>query len=65
MWLLGEKYQQLGRECGCVVAAGSAGEIAGVMWGLNSSKAWMIAYADVHSTDFIALDCGGPAAPDP
>ena len=41
LWLLGGKYQQLGRECGWVVAAGCVGQIAGVMWGLNSSKAWI------------------------
>ena len=41
LWLLGGKYQNLGRECGWVVLAGCLGQIGGVMWGLNGSKAWI------------------------
>jgi hypothetical protein len=41
LWLLGGQYQHLGRECGWVVAAGCVGQIGGVMWALNSSKAWI------------------------
>ena len=41
LWLLGEKYHQLGAECGWVVLAGCVGQVGGVMWGLNTSKAWI------------------------
>lgn len=41
LWLLGGKYAGLGGECVWVVAAGCVGQIAGVMWNLNSSKAWI------------------------
>ena len=39
--LLGEQYRELGQECGWVIAAAYAGQIAGIMWSLNSSKAWI------------------------
>jgi len=41
LWLLGDKYANLQSECVWVVAASSLGLIAGVMWTLNSSKAWI------------------------
>jgi hypothetical protein len=41
LWLLGGKYQHLGRECGWVVTAGCVGQLGGVMWALNSGKAWI------------------------
>jgi O-antigen/teichoic acid export membrane protein len=41
LWLLGGKYADLGNDCAWVVAAGCVGQIAGVMWNLNSSKAWI------------------------
>jgi O-antigen/teichoic acid export membrane protein len=41
LWLLGNKYAGLETECGWVVAAGCIGQIGGVMWSLNSSKAWI------------------------
>ncbi len=41
LWLLGGKYAGLERECGLVVAAGCIGQIGGVMWSLNGSKAWI------------------------
>ena len=41
LWLLGGKYQHLGRECAWVVLAGCLGQIGGVMWALNGSKAWI------------------------
>ncbi len=41
LWLLGEKYAGLRRECGWVVAAGCLSQLVAVLWGLNSSKAWI------------------------
>ena len=41
LWLLGESYRELGQECGWVIAAAYVGQIASVMWSLNSSKAWI------------------------
>lgn len=41
LWLLGEKYSGLRQECGWVVAAGSLSQLLAVLWGLNSSKAWI------------------------
>lgn len=41
LWLLGSKYAALGMECGWVVTAGAVTQICGVMWSLNSSKAWI------------------------
>jgi O-antigen/teichoic acid export membrane protein len=41
LWLLGDKYAALGRECGWVVAAACLGQLGGIMWNLNSSKAWI------------------------
>jgi O-antigen/teichoic acid export membrane protein len=39
--LLGSKYQNLDAECVWVVASVCAGQVCGVMWSLNSSKAWI------------------------
>lgn len=51
LWLLGDKYSGLRRECGWVVAAGCLTQLFAVLWGLNSSKAWIsiqsIAYIPV------------------
>ena len=41
LWLLGDKYASLGAECGWMVTAGCVGQVLGVMWGLNVSKAWI------------------------
>jgi O-antigen/teichoic acid export membrane protein len=41
LWLLGSKYESLRGECVWVVAAGCVAQIGGVMWNLNSSKAWI------------------------
>jgi hypothetical protein len=41
LWLLGEKYAGLESECGWVVTTGCIGQILGVMWALNTSKAWI------------------------
>lgn len=41
LWLLGAKYQALGPECVWVVAAGCVSQVCGMMWNLNSSKAWI------------------------
>ena len=41
LWLLGEKYSGLRKECGWVVAAGCITQLFAVLWGLNSSKAWI------------------------
>jgi hypothetical protein len=41
LYLLGAKYGGLRSECFWVVAAGCVAQIAGVMWTLNSSKAWI------------------------
>jgi O-antigen/teichoic acid export membrane protein len=41
LWLLGKKYQSLGPDCFWVVAAGCVSQLAGIMWSLNSSKAWI------------------------
>lgn len=41
LWLLGRKYSALKIECVWVVAAGCVSQVCGVMWSLNSSKAWI------------------------
>jgi O-antigen/teichoic acid export membrane protein len=41
LWLLGEKYSGLRRECGWVVVAGCFSQLLAVLWGLNTSKAWI------------------------
>ena len=41
LWLLGAKYATLRPECGWVVTASCVTQIGGVMWSLNSSKAWI------------------------
>jgi hypothetical protein len=41
LYLLGAKYASLRSECFWVVAAGCVAQIAGVLWTLNSSKAWI------------------------
>lgn len=45
LWLLGAKYGGLEAECVWVMAAGCAGQIVGVVWNLNSSRAWIRAQA--------------------
>ena len=51
LWLLGGKYASLGSECAWVVAASCIGQLGGVMWNLNSSKAWI----RVQSIGFIPI----------
>lgn len=51
LWLLGEKYALLGAECGWVVTTGCVAQLLGVMWGLNSSKAWI----RFHVSGYIAV----------
>jgi hypothetical protein len=41
LWLLGAKYSGLQRECGWVVASGCLSQLAGVMWNMSSSRAWI------------------------
>jgi len=41
LWLLGSKYTGLSNELLWVVAASCVGMVGGVMWSLNSSKAWI------------------------
>jgi O-antigen/teichoic acid export membrane protein len=41
LWLLGPKYSSLENELVWVVAASCVSMVGGVMWGLNSSKAWI------------------------
>jgi O-antigen/teichoic acid export membrane protein len=41
LWLLGDKYASLQSECVWVIAANCLALLAGVMWTLNSSKAWI------------------------
>jgi hypothetical protein len=41
LWLLGGKYMDLEAECVWVVAASCVAMFAGVLWGLNSSRAWI------------------------
>jgi len=41
LWLLGDKYANLGHACGLVVATGCVSQLVSVMWSLNSSKAWI------------------------
>ena len=41
LWLLGAKYAGLQRECGWVVASGCLSQLAGVMWNMSSSRAWI------------------------
>ena len=44
LWLLGNKYESLRNECLLVVAASCIAQVSGVMWNLNSSKAWVRVY---------------------
>lgn len=41
LWLLGAHYASLKQECVWGVAAGCVSQVAGVMWALNTSKAWI------------------------
>jgi hypothetical protein len=41
LWLLGPKYEGLNHECGWVVTAACVTQFCGVLWALNSSKAWI------------------------
>jgi len=41
LWILGEKYAELGSELGWVVSASCITMTGGVMFGLNCSKAWI------------------------
>src|SRR5206468_2545091 len=41
LWLLGEKYANLERECALVVATSCVSQIGSVMANLNISKAWI------------------------
>ena len=51
LWLLGGNYSSLESECVLVVATGCIGQITGVMWNLNGSKAWI----DVHARAYIPV----------
>jgi hypothetical protein len=41
LWLLGEQYSGLQRECGLVLAAACTTQWCAVMFGLNASKGWI------------------------
>jgi hypothetical protein len=41
LWLLGAKYQNRASECVWVCAAACVGQLGGVLWALNSNKAWI------------------------
>jgi O-antigen/teichoic acid export membrane protein len=41
LWLLGNQYSGLEKECVFVVAAACLGHIGTTMWNMNSSKAWI------------------------
>jgi hypothetical protein len=41
LWLLGGNYASLESECGWVVAAACLSQVGGIMWNLNSNKAWI------------------------
>jgi hypothetical protein len=41
LWLLGEKYDALGSECGWVVTTACVALVLDTMLGLNYSKAWV------------------------
>ncbi len=41
LWILGGKYQHLDSELALVILAAGLNFISGVMWSLNSSKAWL------------------------
>ena len=41
LWLLGPKYSSLSSECGWLVTAGCVAQLGGIMWSLNSGKAWI------------------------
>jgi O-antigen/teichoic acid export membrane protein len=45
LWVLGSKYGGLREECLLVVLAGCIVQVNGVMWNLNSGKAWVRAYS--------------------
>lgn len=51
LWLLGNKYAGLERECVWVIGAGCISQIAAAMWALNSSKAWI----NIQSKGYIAV----------
>jgi len=54
LWLLGDKYSGLRAECGWVVAAGCLTQLLAVLWGLNSSKAWISVQAVGYIPTIIA-----------
>jgi hypothetical protein len=41
LWLLGSKYSGLEAECGLVVATSCIAQLSGVLWNLNSGRAWI------------------------
>jgi hypothetical protein len=41
LWLLGSKYSGLHHECGWVISTACITQICGVLWSLNSSRAWI------------------------
>lgn len=41
LWILGNDYTNLRRECGLVVLATCLAHLSGTMWQLNSSRAWL------------------------
>jgi O-antigen/teichoic acid export membrane protein len=51
LWLLGNQYESLRAECLLVVAAGCIVQVGGVMWNLNTNKAWI----RVQSIAFIPI----------
>jgi len=55
LWLLGHQYASLQRECGWVVTAGCIGQIGGVMWTLNSSRAWIRIQAPAFIVSVLAV----------
>jgi hypothetical protein len=41
LWLLGSKYAGLENECVWIIGAACVSQIGGIMWNLNSGKAWI------------------------
>jgi O-antigen/teichoic acid export membrane protein len=58
LWLLGEQYAGLSRECGVVVLASCLTALNGVFWTLNSGRQWIT----FSSTLFIPLTLAAQAA---
>jgi len=55
LWLLGQQYAGLHRECGWVITAGCLGQLGAIMWTLNNSRAWIRIQAPAFIVSVLAV----------